>query len=121
MGPSAGNHANRNQAADPTADNGKRGAKELGDCAGFHLTELRPTGKKDLVDAGHPPANVIRRAQLADGVADDGADRIRSTDQHQCQHCQPKTAHQTEEDGRQPKSHDREQEQRALAADLADL
>src|SRR3990172_11482883 len=66
--------ADGDQAADSAADDRHHRPPDLRHDAGLQLTQLGSAEEEDLVDAGHPAAQRIRRAQLADGVADDGAD-----------------------------------------------
>src|SRR3990172_3594523 len=68
--------ADGDQAADSAADDRHHRPPDLRHDAGLQLTQLGSAEEEDLVDAGHPAAQRIRRAQLADGVADDGADAV---------------------------------------------
>ena len=67
---------NSEDAADTAADNGEGSSEKLSDCPGFQFTKLGTAHEEDLVNTGHSTAYVIGGGELANGIADDGADRI---------------------------------------------
>ncbi len=108
-------------AAQPAADNGSRQTKSLRHHPGLDFPQLRPAGKENLVDADHAPADVIGRLQLADGVAQDGADRIRRADKDQRKEGQEEAAAQAKQNGGKAKGSHRAEQQLALPADVGAL
>src|ERR1043165_9571553 len=68
-GPLTDNEPHTDNATDTTADNCKRRAKNLRYDPCFYLPQLRTALEDNLVDARHPPPNMVRSLQLTDCVA----------------------------------------------------
>jgi len=121
LGPFTQDKNHSHDATNAAADNGKRDAEELCHCAGFNFSQLRPALKENLIHAGHPPTQRIGGLQLANGIANDSAERIGGAGGCQGYPCQGKGAAQPKDDRRQPKGSNGAKQQATLPPQFMDL
>jgi hypothetical protein len=74
-----------------------------------------------VVDTDHSPTDIIRGLDLADRIAQDGADRVRSADKDQGEEGQEEISTQAKNNGGDAEEGHRTQQQLALAADVGPL
>ena len=77
---------------------------------GFEFTELRSAHEENHVHSRHASAETIRRFELTDHVSDDRADGIGCAGNSQAEKCKPERTRQAKDDGCQPVSGNRIQE-----------
>src|SRR5215510_4446189 len=96
----------RREAANAATHHRKCGTEKLRHYARFQFAELRATHEKHHVHAGHAAAQLVRRLELSDDVADDGAHGVRCADARQTEEREPEARRQTKDDGRRAVSDD---------------
>src|SRR5258706_3155278 len=104
----------RYQTRRTASHNGQWSADQRGYRAGFDFAQLRTSHEKNHIDGGHAPAQLIRRSQLANGLAQDCTNSVRTPGYRQHQQREPKHSRQTKRDRRDAKNADRDNYQKPL-------
>ena len=102
----------------PNASGDDRSARTdpLRNGAGLELAELRAALEKHHVDAGHPAAQMVGRAELADDIAQHHADGVGGAGHGEAEKGEPERVGQPEHDRRGAVRHTRPRAARPLAA-----